>query len=382
MHKILEAVDLIIFQIIVNPIDWFLLSYIETNKMSLSSCKPERHKIFEQVMLDVDRCAGRLERMRQVYFHRRDEDEPPEDLTRELELEQITEVSGNFKDNSSDKNLVDDVKKKHLNSSLDEDLRNQRELKRKLAQLIVNLLEENPKLHYYQGFHDVCLTYMTMLGDGEAFSKLKKLIGSHFNTFMQPTLDETRNYLDMLTILIGLQNKELEEFLEKAEVGTIFALSWVITWFSHVIPNEHDVERIFEFLESRDPHMVIYLCAAIVLHKRENLISMEPEMSTVHHFLCQIPRKEKLPIDELIEKADHAFDIWSPDVLKKAHAEREAERKLEKAMKLRVELRRLKIRAITNQLLALSGIVRSKPFIVILFAAALTNRMGWWSWFR
>lgn len=348
---------------------------------NLADCETGRHKLHGQVMLDVNRCAGRLERIRQVYFHRRDDDEPPEDLTGELELERI-DVSGKSIDDLNDKNLVENVGIYHLNPSLVEDLRNQRELKRKLAQLIVKLLEEDPELHYYQGFHDVCLTYMTMLGHNEAFLKLRKLIKSHFHTFMQPTLSETTLYLDMLTILIGQHDKKLEEFLEKAEVGTIFALSWVITWFSHVIPNEHDVEKIFKFLEKKDPHMVLYLSAEIVLSKREDLMSMEPEMSIVHHFLCQIPRKGKLNIDELIEKAELAFEKWSPGLLERLYDEKQARKKLEEEIKLRNQLTRMRIKAITSQLLAISGIVKSKPLIVILFAAALSHRMGWWSWWR
>lgn len=358
----------------------------EDSEQNLIKCDPKRRKIHEQVMLDVNRCAGRLERMRQVYFHRKDDDGPPEDLTRELELQRIASLSGKsindlIDEEENDKNLFDDDEFQ-LDSSLVEDLRNQRKLKRKLAKLIVDLLEKNPQLHYYQGFHDVCLTYMTMLGDSNAFPKLCKLIESHFNTFMQPTMDETRAYLDLIPILIGVQDKELELFLEKAEVGTIFALSWVITWFSHVIPNDYDVERVFRFLEIQDPHMVLYLSAAIVIYKRESLLEMEPEMSTIHHFLCQIPRKEKLPIDNLIVQSKTAFNEWPPDILKENYAKREARKKLEEEMRLRVQLRRLKMSEIANRFVAISGIVTSKPFIVILLAAALSNRMGWWSWYR
>lgn len=334
-----------------------------------------RSRILEQVMLDVNRCAGRLERMRQVYFHRRDDDEPPEDLTRELELQRIATITGESLEDLSDKNLNDDDKQFQLDPSLVEDLRNQRKLKRKLAKLIVDLLADRPHLHYYQGFHDVCLTYMTMLGDKNAFTKLSKLIDSHFSTFMQPTMDETKGYLDMLPILIGFQDSDLEQFLEQAEVGTIFALSWVITWFSHVIPSEHDVERIFKFLEREDPHMALYLCAAIVISKRDFLLALEPEMSTVHHYLCQIPRKEKIPVDDLIEKAKEAFVKWPPEVLKDQCAKR-AE------IKLRLKLREARMQAIANHCVAVTNIVTSKPFIVILFAAAIANRLGWWNWYR
>lgn len=281
------------------------------------------HSSYEQVMLDVNRCAGRLERLRRVYLHRRDDDEPPEDLTEELELQRLTEESGLPMDDSmSIDSQKDDsftpstrlVKSPH--SELTKDLRNQRKLKAKLAKIIVKLLIKKPGLHYYQGFHDVCLTYMTLLGDEKAFTRLDHLVDSHFKTFMQPTMNETQEFLALIPVIIGLHDRKVQDFLEKAEVGTIFALSWVITWFSHVIQEESDVEMIFNFLEGEDPHMVLYLCASIVIYKRDKLMELEPEMSTVHHYLCQIPRKEKLPLDDLIKKTQTSFNRWSPEVVK------------------------------------------------------------------
>lgn len=278
-----------------------------------------RHSSYEQVMLDVNRCAGRIERMRRVYLHRRDDDEPPEDLTRELELQRLSEQ--NCQDNLSESSESQDEDDHNLSekpraSEIAEDLRNQRKLKAKLARLIVRLLIKKPGLHYYQGFHDVCLTYMTLLGDEKAFTRLDHLVDSHFQIFMQPTMNETQEFLALIPVIIGLHDYKVQDFLIKAEVGTIFALSWVITWFSHVIQSESDVEQIFNFLEGEDPHMVLYLCASIVIYKRDNLLKLEPEMSTVHHYLCQIPRKENLPIEELITKAQNSYLRWNPEVVK------------------------------------------------------------------
>lgn len=282
------------------------------------------HKNYEQVMLDVRRCAGRLEHIRQVYFHRTDEDGPAEDLTEEFEeMQRLAASQIDEGDQPPQRESCDDGNEdangellcRQDHSATKKLLNDHAELKRKLAKLIVKLLIKKPDLHYYQGFHDICLTYMTLLGDVEAFSKLDKLIDSHFETFMKPTMNETQDFLALIPIIIGLKDSQVQEFLVLAEVGTIFALSWVITWFSHVIPNERDVAAIFEFLEERDPHMVLYLCAEIVILKRENLLKLEPEMSTVHHFLCQIPRKEKLPLAQLLDSAINTFSKWPPSVV-------------------------------------------------------------------
>lgn len=279
----------------------------------------KRHPSYEQVLLDVNRCAGRLEHIRQCYFHRTADDEPPEDLTEELELQRIADDCGEEKlcGPIRDEEKQDNGESEKL-QRIARDLKYQRKLKRKLAKLILRLLIKKPDLHYYQGFHDVCLTYMTIHGAQTALNKLDSLIDTHFNAFMQPTMKETQEFLELIPIIVGLQDSVVQDFMERAEVGTIFALSWVITWFSHVIPNERDVETIYGHLEkTNNPHLVLYLCAAIVLYKRDHLLELEPEMSTVHKFLCQVPRKEKLPINDLLREASRVFQRWPPEYLKR-----------------------------------------------------------------
>ena len=57
-------------------------------------------------------------------------------------------------------------------------------------------------------------------------------------------------------------------YLLKAELGTIFALPWLITWFGHVLPDYGDVVRLYDFFMAQPPLMPVYLAAAIVLYKK------------------------------------------------------------------------------------------------------------------
>lgn len=276
-----------------------------------------QHSSYKQVMLDVNRCAGRLERMRQVYFHRIDDYNQPSS---------IEDLADGLSDDEP--NLDHSDSSIEVQSITSQDVRSHNEIKKKLARLIVRLLMKKPNLHYYQGFHDVCLTYLILLGDDkEAEEKLDQMIDSHFNVYMQPTMNETQESLAQVPIIIGLMDPKVEEFLEKAEIGTIFALSWVITWFSHVISNEQDVEKIYRFLESEDPHMVLYLSAALVISKKDLLLKLEPEMSTVHHYLSQLPRREKFDFENLFDHSRKAFEEWPPEFVKE---------KLEKDRRLRL----------------------------------------------
>ena len=62
-------------------------------------------------------------------------------------------------------------------------------------------------------------------------------------------------------------------YLLKAELGTIFALPWLITWFGHVLPDYGDVVRLYDYFLAQPPLMPVYLAAAIVLYRREDILT-------------------------------------------------------------------------------------------------------------
>ena len=41
--------------------------------------------------------------------------------------------------------------------------------------------------------------------------------------------------LQYMYVLLFKHNPRLETYLREAELGTLFALSWPLTWFSHVL---------------------------------------------------------------------------------------------------------------------------------------------------
>lgn len=292
----------------------------------------KQHPSYEQVILDVNRCAGRLQLLRHVYMHRNDDESQSNDdwidvhssqseTDQEDTSEQNQAVRKRIKKGEGDEEGKRDkpreVHTRRRKQQSNPVAREQRIIQSKLAKLIVKLLIENPDHHYYQGFHDVCLTYMSMYGEDEAFERLRKLVNTHFNTFMMTTMAETQQFMSMISIIVGLHDYNIQLFLERAQVGTIFALSWVITWFSHVIPEDEDVKKVFEFLQSKDPHMILYLSAEVVVLHKDRLMALEPEMSTIHHFLSDLPKREKLPIDDLILAAEESYKKWPPELVKK-----------------------------------------------------------------
>ena len=59
------------------------------------------------------------------------------------------------------------------------------------------------------------------------------------------------------------EDPELHEFLIESDVGTIFALSWLITWYGHVISEHKYIVRLFDFFVATHPLMPLYIAAAM-----------------------------------------------------------------------------------------------------------------------
>lgn len=171
--------------------------------------------------------------------------------------------------------------------------------------LIVRILIKHPELHYYQGFHDICITFLLAVGDELAFALVEKLSLTHLRDFMDSTMEKTSQMLNYLYPLLGRINGELREHMEKAGVGTIFCLSWLITWFGHVLNDYKHIVRLYDFFLACHSLMPIYLAAAIVLYREDEILEAECDMATLHSLLSKVP--DDLPFEDLIVKSGDIF---------------------------------------------------------------------------
>ena len=94
------------------------------------------------------------------------------------------------------------------------------------------VLLNQPSLHYYQGYHDVAITFLLVVGEELAFHIMERLSISHLQQFMAPTMEQTMSLLELMYPLVQRSRPALHAHMETAELGTIFALPWLITWFS------------------------------------------------------------------------------------------------------------------------------------------------------
>uniref|UniRef100_A0A8C2WHI4 TBC1 domain family member 20 n=1 Tax=Cyclopterus lumpus TaxID=8103 RepID=A0A8C2WHI4_CYCLU len=186
-------------------------------------------------------------------------------------------------------------------------------LQEELIDIILLVLKRNPQLHYYQGYHDIVVTFLLVLGERLATALVEKLSTHHLRDFMDPTMDNTKHILNYLMPIIERVNPEVHDFMQQAEVGTVFALSWLITWFGHVLSDFRHVVRLYDFFLACHPLMPIYFAAVIVLYREEEVLECECDMAMVHHLLSQIP--QDLPYETLISRAGDLFVQFPPSEL-------------------------------------------------------------------
>ncbi|KAE8574220.1 hypothetical protein XENTR_v10003334 [Xenopus tropicalis] len=192
------------------------------------------------------------------------------------------------------------------------------DLQEQLIDIILQVLAQNPQLHYYQGYHDIVVTFLLVVGSRLATALVDKLSTHHLRDFMDPTMDNTKHILNYLMPIIELVNPSLHDFMQRAEVGTIFALSWLITWFGHVLSDFRHVVRLYDFFLACHPLMPIYFAAVIVLHREEEVLECECDMASVHHLLSKIP--QDLPYEILISRAGDLFVQFPPSELSREAA--------------------------------------------------------------
>ncbi|XP_061463155.1 TBC1 domain family member 20-like isoform X2 [Rhineura floridana] len=178
-------------------------------------------------------------------------------------------------------------------------------LQEQLIDVILHVLKAHPELHYYQGYHDIAVTLLLVSGERMAIALLERLSTLHLRDFMDPTMDSTKHILNYLMPILQRESPRLHDFMQRAEVGTIFALSWLITWYGHVLVNFHHILRLYDFFLASHPLMAVYFAAAIVLYREEEVLSCDCDMPSIHQLLSQIP--QDLPYEALVTHAHQLF---------------------------------------------------------------------------
>ncbi|KAF8929728.1 hypothetical protein BGZ58_008712 [Dissophora ornata] len=182
-----------------------------------------------------------------------------------------------------------------------------------LLHVILDVLKRHPKLAYYQGFHDVCTCLIEVLGKEAATLAAESIAMFFFRDCMLENLEPVLDQLSLMSALLKLEDPEVQDFLDMSNTLPFFPLSWVITWCAHDLQDFGNIARIYDFLLCFNPLMSVYLTAAVVMSRREELFEVECDNAMVHTFLTKFPQNVDLEV--VISHAHQLYITYPPETL-------------------------------------------------------------------
>ncbi|XP_039500979.1 TBC1 domain family member 20 isoform X3 [Drosophila santomea] len=206
-------------------------------------------------------------------------------------------------------------------------------LQDQLTVLILRVIQKYPNLRYYQGYHDVAVTFLLVVGEEIAFAIMEQLSKTHFSECMQETMEATQRRLMFIWPIIKFENPELYQFLQSSTVGTLFSLPWYLTWFGHSLTSYKAVVRLYDYFLASPIYTSLFVTAAILLYRSDEILKEDCDMASVHCLLSVIP--EDLPFEDVLKTSSSLLNKYSLTVIEKDVEElicQERQRKTDEAL--------------------------------------------------
>ncbi|KAI9469333.1 rab-GTPase-TBC domain-containing protein [Zychaea mexicana] len=186
-------------------------------------------------------------------------------------------------------------------------------LRTQLTGVITHVLRSHPKLHYYQGFHDIASIFLLLFGEKEAGVLMQQVSLFFIRDAMLDSLDPILREITMIDTIVQHEDPTLHMHMTEAGVLPYYCLSWVITWFSHDIDDVSKIVRLFDLFLSSNPLMPLYVSAALVLARRKLVLSQPADPSMIHTLLTKVPRN--VNVEMLIKRAIELERAYPPHEL-------------------------------------------------------------------
>lgn len=172
-------------------------------------------------------------------------------------------------------------------------------------------MRTHPDLCYFQGYHDIASVFLLVLGLDLSPASLARLSMLRIRDFMLPTLSGTFSHLYLLPALLHITDPSLASLIP-ANPG--YALAATLTLFSHVVPGYETIVRLFDFLLAAPASAPVYLFAAVIRSRREELVQLDPHDQDMLHFqLSKLP--QLLECDALVTDAMFLLQAHPPHTL-------------------------------------------------------------------
>ena len=109
-------------------------------------------------------------------------------------------------------------------------------MRERLTTIITAVLNKNPDLFYYQGFYDLVSVFLLTLGENLGFQCSNILSNYMISDFLNESFESGLfPVLDFSVKLIQIMDQDIYNLIDESGGQPSFALSWILTWFSHDI---------------------------------------------------------------------------------------------------------------------------------------------------
>ncbi|OAL42995.1 GTPase-activating protein gyp10 [Pyrenochaeta sp. DS3sAY3a] len=185
--------------------------------------------------------------------------------------------------------------------------------KDQLSNVILDVLRRHPALCYFQGYHDIVQVFLLVLGPQHAPAAVARLSLLRIRDFMLSSLDPAIAQLELLRPILRAADPLLYSHLPQSQPS--FALAGTITMFAHNIQNYADITRLFDFFLAGHAAAPIYLFAAVVLSRRDELLDIDKEdQDILYVMLGRLP--EPFHVEFHIARTIELFERLPPASLR------------------------------------------------------------------
>ncbi|KAF9479758.1 hypothetical protein BDN70DRAFT_894672 [Pholiota conissans] len=189
-------------------------------------------------------------------------------------------------------------------------------LKTSLNSLLVSLFRKRPRLSYFQGYHDIVTVLYLTLPEELQLPCVEKLSLHRLRDSMGLGLEPVLGLLRVTKNLLELADPEYAGILEQSSPLPFYALSNLLTLFSHDMPTLPLIQHVFDYLLCRPPIASVYLATAIILARKKEVLRLqeEDEDGMIHSLLSSIPYLVDSSVEtEIIGLAETSFINKSED---------------------------------------------------------------------
>ncbi|GJJ15099.1 hypothetical protein Clacol_009374 [Clathrus columnatus] len=162
-----------------------------------------------------------------------------------------------------------------------------------LHDIILGVLRKRPKLRYFQGYHDIITVLFLTLPPEYVLPCAEKISLHRLRDAMGNGLEPLVGQLRILKRLVKIADPAYGEVLAKNGNLPYYALSNLLTLFSHDMPTLPLIQHVFDWLLCREPAASIWLETVIIISKKDEILKLAQEgddaMGLIHAALTTLP---------------------------------------------------------------------------------------------